>query len=44
MRVSDGMVEKRDSYKGWKLADYIAHKEYVDYAIYAKHRRKLKSL
>jgi len=42
--VADGIAEKRNSYKGWKLADYIAHKEYLDYALYVKHRRKLKSL
>ncbi len=42
--VSDGIVEKRKKYAGWKLADYIANKEYVDYGIYVKHRRKLKSL
>ena len=42
--VADGITEKRNGYKGWKLADYIAHKEYIDYAIYVKHRRKLKSL
>lgn len=42
--VADGIVEKRNSYKGWKLSDYIAHKEYLDYALYVKHRRKLKSL
>ena len=38
------MEEKRNAYKGRKLADYIADKEYLDYAIYVKHRRKLKSL
>lgn len=42
--VADGIVEKRNSYKGWKLADYVSHKEYLDYALYVKHRRKLKSL
>lgn len=44
IKVADGMLEKRRNYKGWKLADYIAHKEYLDYALYVKHRRKLKSL
>ena len=44
IKVCDGLVEKRNAYKGWKLADYIAHKEYLDYALYVKHRRKLKSL
>ncbi|MCX8175429.1 MAG: hydroxymethylglutaryl-CoA synthase [Candidatus Micrarchaeota archaeon] len=44
IRVSEGIVEKRGGYKGWRLSDYIAHKEYLDYALYAKHRRKLKSL
>lgn len=44
IRVTEGLVEKREAYKGWKLADYIAHKEYLDYALYVKHRRKLKSL
>lgn len=42
--VAEGMLAKRAAYKGWKLADYIANKEYLDYALYAKHRRKLKSL
>jgi hydroxymethylglutaryl-CoA synthase len=42
--VTEGILAKRQKYAGWKLADYIAHKEYVDYAIYAKNRRKLKSL
>ena len=44
IRVSEGIEAKRNAYPGWKLADYIAHKEYIDYAIYVKHRRKLKSL
>ena len=46
IRVTDGIVAKREAYKkvGWQLADYIAHKEYVDYGVYVKHRRKLKSM
>ncbi|VVC00759.1 Hydroxymethylglutaryl-CoA synthase [uncultured archaeon] len=44
IQVTDGILAKRKAYKGWKLSDYIAHKEYIDYAIYVKHRRKLKSL
>ncbi|MCX8198329.1 MAG: hydroxymethylglutaryl-CoA synthase [Candidatus Micrarchaeota archaeon] len=44
IRVAEGIVEKRQAYRGWRLADYIANKEYVDYGVYAKHRRKLKSL
>jgi hydroxymethylglutaryl-CoA synthase len=44
IRVTDGMLAKRKDYGGWKLADYIANKEYVDYGVYVKHRRKLKSL
>ena len=44
IRVSEGLEAQRNAYTGWKLADYIAHKEYIDYAIYVKHRRKLKSL
>ncbi|MCX8195406.1 MAG: hydroxymethylglutaryl-CoA synthase, partial [Candidatus Micrarchaeota archaeon] len=44
IRVVDGILAKRDAYKGWKLADYIACKEYIDYAVYVKHRKKLKSL
>jgi hydroxymethylglutaryl-CoA synthase len=42
--VKDGILAKREAYKGWKLSDYIAFKEYVDYGVYVKHRRKLKSL
>jgi len=42
--VTDGILEKRKNYAGWKLADYIADKEYIDYGVYVKHRRKLKSL
>ncbi|HIH19353.1 TPA: hydroxymethylglutaryl-CoA synthase [Candidatus Micrarchaeota archaeon] len=42
--VKEGIIAKREAYEGWKLADYIAHKEYVDYGVYVKHRRKLKSL
>ena len=44
LRVTDAMLAKRKEYSGWKLADYIANKEYVDYGVYVKHRRKLKSL
>jgi hydroxymethylglutaryl-CoA synthase len=44
IRVTDNILAKREAYKGWRLADYIAHKEYVDYGVYVKHRRKLKSL
>jgi len=42
--VTEGIVEKHKKYAGWKLADYIADKEYVDYGVYVKNRRKLKSL
>jgi len=44
IRVTEGLVAKREKYNGWKLADYIADKEYIDYGVYVKHRRKLKSL
>lgn len=44
MRVTDGILAKREAYKGWKLADYIANKEYVNYAAYVKHKRMLKGL
>ncbi|MFA6490037.1 MAG: hydroxymethylglutaryl-CoA synthase [Candidatus Micrarchaeia archaeon] len=44
IRVTDGMKAKREKYKGYTLADYIADKEYIDYGVYVKHRRKLKSL
>lgn len=44
IKVSEGIEEKRKAYCGWKLADYIADKEYLDYGMYVKHRRKLKSL
>jgi len=44
MKVTENILAKRERYKGWKLADYIANKEYVDYGVYVKHRRKLKSL
>ncbi len=44
IRVADGIEEKRSAYSGRRLANYIADKEYVDYAVYVKHRRKLKSL
>jgi len=44
IRVTEGILAKRKDYSGWKLADYIANKEYVDYGVYVKHRRKLKSL
>ena len=42
--VKDGIAEKRRKYAGWKLSDYIAHSEHIDYGVYVKHRRKLKSL
>ena len=44
IRVTQGILARREAYKGWKLSDYIANKEYVDYGVYVKHRRKLKSL
>jgi hydroxymethylglutaryl-CoA synthase len=47
IRVTDGIVEKREGFGeagGWSLADYIAHKAYIDYGVYVKHRRKLKSM
>lgn len=44
IRVTEGILAKRERYKGWRLADYIADKEYVDYGVYVKNRRKLKSL
>ena len=44
IQVTDAILAKREKYSGWKLADYIASKEYVDYGVYVKHRRKLKSL
>jgi hydroxymethylglutaryl-CoA synthase len=44
IRVTDKILERRKAYRGWRLADYIAHKEYIDYGVYVKHRRKLKSL
>ena len=46
IRVTDGIVAKREAFKklGWQLSDYIAHKEYIDYGVYVKHRRKLKSM
>ncbi len=44
IEVKDGILEKRKKYKGKTLADYIADKEYIDYGVYVKHRRKLKSL
>jgi len=44
IRVTDAILEKREKYKGWKLADYIANKVYVDYGVYVKHRKKLKGL
>lgn len=42
--VEEGILEKRKNYSGWRLSDYIAEKEYVDYGVYVKNRRKLKSL
>ncbi|MCX6770406.1 MAG: hydroxymethylglutaryl-CoA synthase, partial [Candidatus Micrarchaeota archaeon] len=44
IKVTDKILERRKAYTGWKLADYIANKAYVDYGVYVKHRRKLKSL
>jgi hydroxymethylglutaryl-CoA synthase len=44
MTVTDAILSKRAAYKGWLLSDYIANKEYIDYGVYVKHRRKLKSL
>jgi len=44
LTVCDEIMGKRKAYNGWRLADYVAHKEYVDYGVYVKHRRKLKSL
>jgi len=44
MRVTENILAKREGYKGWRLQDYIAEKEYIDYGVYVKHRRKLKSL
>lgn len=44
IRVTDAILARREAYKGWKLADYIANKAYLDYGNYVKHRRKLKSL
>lgn len=42
--VKEGILAKREKYCGRKLSDYIAEKEYIDYGVYVKHRRKLKSL
>jgi hydroxymethylglutaryl-CoA synthase len=44
IRVTENILEKRKKYTRPKVADYIAAKIYVDYGIYVKHRRKLKSL
>ncbi|VVC01209.1 Hydroxymethylglutaryl-CoA synthase [uncultured archaeon] len=44
IKVTDVLLAKREAYKGWKLADYVANKTYVDYGVYVKHRRKLKGL
>lgn len=40
IKVTDKIDEKRARVK--KLADYIANKKYVEYAIYLKHRRKIR--
>jgi len=44
IRVTDAIEKKRTGYTGWKLADYIAHKAYLDYGGYVKHRKMLKGL
>lgn len=44
IRVTDAILGRRQKYAGRKLSDYIAEKEYIDYGVYVKHRRKLKSL
>lgn len=40
IKVTDRIDAKRPGVK--KLADYIANKKYIEYAIYLKHRRKIK--
>lgn len=40
IKVTDNIDGKRARAK--KVADYIANKKYIEYAIYLKHRRKLK--
>ena len=40
IKVTKNIDEKRARVK--KLADYIANKKYIEYAIYLKHRRKIK--
>lgn len=40
IKITDKINEKRTKLK--KLADYIAHKRYLEYAVYVKHRGKLK--
>jgi hydroxymethylglutaryl-CoA synthase len=42
IEVTDVIESKRG--KSPKLADYLVHKEYLDYGLYVKHRKKLKSL
>ncbi|MCX8197351.1 MAG: hydroxymethylglutaryl-CoA synthase [Candidatus Micrarchaeota archaeon] len=42
IRVTDAIEKKRGEYCGRRLSDYLNDKEYIDYAIYVKHRRKLK--
>jgi hydroxymethylglutaryl-CoA synthase len=42
IRVTDGIEGKRG--RARSVQSYIDDKEYVNYGIYAKHRRKLKSL
>ncbi len=42
IRVTEGIEEKRG--RARSVQSYIDDKEYVNYGIYAKHRRKLKSL
>jgi len=42
IRVTDDIEKKRG--RARSVASYIAEKEYIDYGVYVKHRRKLKSL
>ncbi len=42
IRVTDAIEEKRN--KARSVQSYIDNKEYLDYGMYVKHRRKLKSL
>ena len=43
MEVTDNLVEARER-APHKLAWYVGRKNYLDYGLYVKHRRKLKSL